>query len=390
MHKQRILILADFFEPGFKAGGPIKTLKEIIRALQADFDFYLITRNHEPGSTEVYPLPTNAWLKQDLYTIMYLSESELRNGNQLSAIKELNPDLIYCNSFFSFHFSIKIIRALHSFRNQIIIAPRGEFAAGALSFKPLQKRLFILFCRLSGLYGNVRFHASSPSEKTDIEKQHMDTGPIHIVADLVSRKTPEARRRRLKNADSLRLCNISRIVPTKNLQRCVELLGKSGLRERVIFDIYGPLEDLEYWQLCLDTIQRYELEDVVKYKGVLKPGDVSNTFSNYDFFFFPTLGENFGHVIIESLSAGTPIILNNTTAWEHFITIETDWSYICDFTDEEKVITILEKAYRMASGEYEILSKNAARAATNFLETQENNKLQMSELFRSVISKTKN
>ena len=38
--------------------------------------------------------------------------------------------------------------------------------------------------------------------------------------------------------------------------------------------------------------------------------------NNFDLFTFPTRGENFGHVIPEALSAGTPIILSDQTPWQ--------------------------------------------------------------------------
>jgi len=37
--------------------------------------------------------------------------------------------------------------------------------------------------------------------------------------------------------------------------------------------------------------------------------------ADYDAFIFPTLGENFGHVIIESLSAGCPVLCSDQTPW---------------------------------------------------------------------------
>ncbi|MCC7051520.1 MAG: glycosyltransferase, partial [Bacteroidia bacterium] len=37
--------------------------------------------------------------------------------------------------------------------------------------------------------------------------------------------------------------------------------------------------------------------------------------SNYQIFFFPTLHENFGHVISEALIAGCYILLSNHTPW---------------------------------------------------------------------------
>ncbi|MNF89332.1 Glycosyl transferases group 1 [compost metagenome] len=45
------------------------------------------------------------------------------------------------------------------------------------------------------------------------------------------------------------------------------------------------------------------------------PSEVQKVFSQYDLFFFPTRGENYGHVIAESLSVGTPVLLSDQTPW---------------------------------------------------------------------------
>ena len=51
------------------------------------------------------------------------------------------------------------------------------------------------------------------------------------------------------------------------------------------------------------------------YCGLLRPEQVKTVFSNYDLFFFPTRGENYGHVIAESLSVGTPVLISDQTPW---------------------------------------------------------------------------
>ena len=51
------------------------------------------------------------------------------------------------------------------------------------------------------------------------------------------------------------------------------------------------------------------------YHGELQPDAVVTTFARYDAFAFPTLGENFGHVIAESLSAGCAVICSDQTPW---------------------------------------------------------------------------
>ena len=61
------------------------------------------------------------------------------------------------------------------------------------------------------------------------------------------------------------------------------------------------------------------LEKDVKaeYKGVAKPNELDEILIKYDFFLFPTLHENFGHVISESLLRGTPVICSDQTYWRN-------------------------------------------------------------------------
>jgi hypothetical protein len=41
--RRKILIFVDWFEPGFKAGGPIQSCRNLVESLGDDFDFYLVT-----------------------------------------------------------------------------------------------------------------------------------------------------------------------------------------------------------------------------------------------------------------------------------------------------------------------------------------------------------
>jgi glycosyltransferase involved in cell wall biosynthesis len=44
---------------------------------------------------------------------------------------------------------------------------------------------------------------------------------------------------------------------------------------------------------------------------------VGGIFAQHDLFVLPTRGENFGHVIIESLNVGTPVLLSDRTPWQN-------------------------------------------------------------------------
>ena len=111
----------------------------------------------------------------------------------------------------------------------------------------------------------------------------------------------------------LRLVFLSRISPKKNLDYALQVLSK--IKCEVEFYIYGPLEDARYWQSCQALIRELPATMKVAYRGSVKHKNVAEKIACYDLFFFPTHGENYGHVIAESLSVGTPVLLSDQTPW---------------------------------------------------------------------------
>ena len=73
----------------------------------------------------------------------------------------------------------------------------------------------------------------------------------------------------------------------------------------------------------------------VNYCGVLNYESINRAFLSNDVFLFPTLGENFGHVVFESMSAGCVPIISNKTPWQ----FPEDCGYIfeCNSSDIEKM-----------------------------------------------------
>ena len=106
---------------------------------------------------------------------------------------------------------------------------------------------------------------------------------------------------------------IGRICEKKNLRMALQALKL--VTSKVEFDIYGPLEDSDYWADCRRLIDDLPANVRSSYQGHLPSDQVQDTFARYDGFIFPTLGENFGHVIAESLSAGCPVLCSQNTPW---------------------------------------------------------------------------
>ena len=100
----------------------------------------------------------------------------------------------------------------------------------------------------------------------------------------------------------------------KNLDYLLRVLFK--VSEPLEVDIYGPIEDIGYWKVCQKLINILPSHIKVNIGGEVNWDNVQNTFLQYDLFAFPTKGENFGHVILESLSASTPVLVSNFTLWK--------------------------------------------------------------------------
>ena len=92
-------------------------------------------------------------------------------------------------------------------------------------------------------------------------------------------------------------------------------------------------------------------------------------------FFFPTRGENFGHIIVESLAAGCPVLLSDRTPWTDFDKKGAGW--IVPLNERHRFKNILEQVVAMSHSELDTYSQQATQYATdviNDLETLEQNR----------------
>ena len=99
----------------------------------------------------------------------------------------------------------------------------------------------------------------------------------------------------------------------KNLDFLLKVLSK--VRGSLELSIVGPKEDLKYWKKCVELIKKLPSNIKIHIGKEIAPNKVQKKIQNYDLFVFPTKGENFGHIVVECLFAGTPILLSNNTFW---------------------------------------------------------------------------
>jgi glycosyltransferase involved in cell wall biosynthesis len=318
MLKFKVLVFIGCYLPGYKAGGPVRAIANMVERLGDEFAFKIITADRDLTDTRSYPgINIDGWNKYGNAEVFYMSlqKRSLRDFRKLLCTTEY--DVLYLNSFFSY-FTIKplLLRALRLILYKpVVIAPRGEFSCSALGLKWFKKRVYVAVFKFFGLHNRIIWQASSQFEEQDIRSclgnnVHVivasDLPPLaYIVNDLSLKK------KKVKNC--LKVVFLSRISRMKNLYSALEML--TGLKGQIKFNMYGPIDDRQYWIECQGVIRGLPKNIEVKYYGDLAHEQVMNVLREHDLLFLPTLGENFGHVILEAFNAGCPVLISDRTQW---------------------------------------------------------------------------
>lgn len=318
--KQKILIFIDWYLPAYKAGGPVKSISNIIDSLKDNFDFDVFTSDRDFGDEEPFKnISFNCWQNYSDNVRVWYNHGALSYKFLYKLIQSGDYHKIYINSLFSIDFAIKPLLVSRTVGQDVVLAPRGMVGKGALSIKKLKKQVFISFFKFLLLDKYVKWHATSESEKNEIKHVFGNNSNITIAANISSTNINEKNNIE-KKQNELKLCFISRISKKKNLLFALEVLSSVSRKisdsQTISFDIFGPIEDKEYWDKCLHEIDKNVSEKLrVAYKGELKPTEISSALIQYHFLLLPTLNENFGHIIAESFLSNTPVIISQYTPW---------------------------------------------------------------------------
>jgi glycosyltransferase involved in cell wall biosynthesis len=340
--KPVVLVLAGSYLPGYKAGGPIRSIANLVEALGDELDYRIVTSDRDLGEPKPYSeIEPNRWTQVGKARVMYVPVGPRSLWNFIMVLSSTPADILYLNSFFDRKYSmlpalLRRLGLLHA--KTVILAPRGEFSTGALQLKPWRKQAYIAMAGAIGLYRDLIWHASSQYEERDIRRAFRGTEAAAEARPIADGRSGEAKPAlkivtaldvpqvgtsrpsetpafRRKPAGTVRLVFLSRICRKKNLDGAISMLN--GLSGQVHFTIYGPAEDHAYWQTCQNMISSLPSNITVEYAGAVRHNLTEGVLSQNDVFFLPTLGENYGHVILEALRAGCPIVIGDQTPWRN-------------------------------------------------------------------------
>lgn len=319
MNRPVILCLVAYYLPGYRSGGPVRTIANVVDQLGDEFDIRIVACDRDMLDVDAYPdVSIDAWNTVGKAKVFYASKKTINLRGIAKLIRETPHDVLYLNSFFSFGFTILPLlarRLVWAPKTPCVIAPRGEFSTGAITLKAAKKNIYIRLVKAIGLYQDLYWQASSDFEKTDItRKMGLVASWVFVAPDLTPALTNKPNAATIRSPGPLRLIFLSRISPKKNLDFLLRVLAR--VTANVELAIYGPQEDALYWKQCKGLIHQLPENINVTIGDQVPQEHVRDVFAVHDVFVFPTRGENFGHVIFESLTVGTPVLLSDQTPWQ--------------------------------------------------------------------------
>jgi glycosyltransferase involved in cell wall biosynthesis len=311
----KILIIYDYFHPAWKAGGPIRSIEQLISQMSSQYKFYVLCSAYDHGESKVMKnITIDQWTDWNgKAKVYYNSILKPHLSFYKKVYHEIKPDIFFVNGLYSLSYNIKPLIAARSFINKkrqskIILSPRGMLHPGALSQKQYKKKIFFLVFKSLGIQKNILWHATDEKEvhfiRSKFRKPHIAiAGNFPKLSALLP--TPQ------KQGGKLIMGTLALISPMKNHLEILKAL--QSVKQQLIWHVFGPVKDQVYWDLCNKAINELPPNIQVVYHGAIPPDEVTSALEKIQLFILPSKSENFGHAIFEALSAGKPVITTNTT-----------------------------------------------------------------------------
>lgn len=367
-----LLILTDWYSPAYLAGGPIQSVRYIIDHISNNMNVFVYTSAYDFGKNELMQhIQANNWIcKSPTVKVYYQSNKYPRFFIFNTIIQTSKPDVVYLNSMFSKHYVIDFLRfhIQEKCTRRVVLAPRGMLKQSALEKKELKKWIFLRFAKLIGLYKGIQFHATNEQEKKEIHR-YFPHAKVFVIQNL----PPPILAHPLvldKLDFQVKLCFVGRIHPIKNLILLLELLRK--VKCGVSLSIVGHEEDKNYAMSCHRLVETLPSNIRVTFLGGLPHDAIKDIITQHHLFIFPTLGENYGHAIIEALSVGRPVLISDQTPWKNLKQYHAGWEL--PLSDKQAWIKAIEEAASWNQEEFDSHCQGAldyARAHTNVEELVE-------------------
>lgn len=303
----KIFITIPWFVPAFRAGGPVQSVANLVKEYTEGVEYLIFCGDTDLNGAELENIKTDEWTSFNGCTKVWYAKPGNRSETLLKLVEKEKPAILYIIGMFSWHFNI--VPMMYCKEPRKILSSRGMLHPGALSQKKWKKKIYLQLFKMLEYQYKVSFHATDAVEAEYIRSYFGEPVTVFVAGNFPVKvgllPLP------LKEPGKLKLVSVALISPMKNILLVLHAL--SNIKLQVQYDVYGPVKDEDYLDLCKEQVKGLPDNIKVYFHKEIEPARVKEVLEEAHVFILPSKSENFGHAMYEALSAGRPLITSYDT-----------------------------------------------------------------------------
>ena len=350
-----IFQITPAYKPAYFYGGPtlsVSKLCEELHKTQLQVKVLTTTAN---GITEL-PVSTNMPNKVaqvDVYYFKRITKDHTHFSpslifNLIKMIRENKRNhpgqlVVHIHSWWN---TIAILSCLTSllYKVPVVLSPRGMLTPYTWSNRNSFYKKLIHKLLGKHLLKQCLIHATTEKERKDIAKITRSFKEILVIPNLVKYPALDHPvQSHNKSSQNFRLLFLSRIEEKKGLE--ILLVALYELKINWQLTIAGQGES-SYVSKLKNLCRQLKIEKQITWLGEVNNTKKYEVYRNHDLLILPSHNENFGNVVIESLSVGTPVMISTEVGLAPYV-LKNNLGWVTELHSQKMAATIMQVA-----GEY--------------------------------------
>lgn len=299
----KLFFTAGSFYPA-QIGGPDNVMYWQAKALvRWGHDVSVATTDDGVGDR----VPLNRWISTD-YGKAYYAKTAIHYAPFRLFLASLKPllrcDVLHLSAIF-YPISWMLAPVALLLGKKVVWTPHGELDPDVLIYSTARKKMVLRLVRL--FKKRILFQSTCDAETSYIRTQlGADTRIVQLpcFVELVP-KQPRV-------AENYWLF-VGRIHPKKAVERLIEALPKVPTTRKLV--IVGDYDN-DYGRELMALAERLKCREQVEFVGHKRDAEKYQLMANAYCLIMPSHTENFGIVVTEALTQGTPVIASKGTPWQ--------------------------------------------------------------------------